>query len=380
MKPLSALKQSINNKRKFLIMFLPVLLSIIIVYLIQMFLSSEFRLVERTYVKPQDYYFSIAAKTKVIDNTIINSIMNQKEDYERVFPWVAHYTYFDGLIEKNIGSKVFTVKNEDMKWLIRKMKLKLIAGRLPAAGTNEIILHKTIARNKKLKIGDSIGSSLKKEETIEGKKVIVGLLDGECIVSFDSLEYWMKQYQVEYDDYSTGIIIAPKTDKRKDMEQFLEQIDSQGLDVRTYGSISRQKQKDASNITIIMTVINLMILIMITVCSGFISYINVLHRRSEFGILSAIGYTAEEIMNRLSREIFLVNLAALGFGIMISVLFGGVLNVLFFTQKGIPLILAEPDFMVQAACIPVFVCIFSLVPAWNTLHKLDPVSIIEGLV
>ena len=380
MKPLSTMEHYIKNKRRFLFIFIPVLLSIIIVYVIQMLISSEFSLVERTYVEPQKYYSSIAAKTKVISRDLIESILKRKAEYERVFPWVAHYTYFDGIIEKSIGSKVFTVKQDDMNWLISKMNLKMIAGRLPAAGTNEILLHKTVAKNKKLKLGDSIGSSVSKNESLEGEKVIVGLIDGESIVSFDSLEYFMALNQVKYDDYSTGIIVVPKENKSNDIEHFLEETDSQGLDLRTYGIISRKNKNDGSNITIIITIINIAILIIITLCAGFISYINVNQRRSEFGILSAIGYTSQEIVNRLISEICLVNLAALVIGTLFSIAIGAVLNLLIFTGKGIPLILIDPDFLIQAACIPLFVCIFALVPAWNTLRNLDPVAVIEGLV
>lgn len=380
MKPLSSIKHYLSNSRKFLFMFIPVLLSIIVIYVIRMVISSEFYLVERTYVEPQKYYSSIAAKTKVINPSIIESIFSRQAEYEKIFPWVAHYTYLDGIIEKSIGSKVFTVKSEDMIRLIGRMKLKLVKGRLPAAGTNEIVLHKTVARNKNLAIGDRIGSSVSQNETIEGEKIIVGLLDGESIVSFDSLEYWMEQNHVEFDDYSTGIILIPNKNSESTMEQILQETDAEGLDVRTYDIISRKNKNDSSNITIIMTVINIMILIMITVCSGFISYININQRRNEFGILSAIGYTTQYIINRLIKEILLVSLAALVIGILCSISFGAILNMVIFNAKGIPLILIEPDFIIQAACIPLFVCIFALVPVWSMLKNLDPAAIIEGMV
>lgn len=380
MKPLSTLKHYTGNSRRFLFVFIPVYLCIIIVYAMHMVISSEFALVERTYVEPQKYYSSIAAKTKVINHTIMNGLLNREKEFERIFPWVAHYTYMDGIIEKSIGSKVFTVKYEDMKWLISKMNLKIIAGRLPAPGTNEILLHKTVAKNKNRKLGDSIGSSVSKDEAIEGEKIIVGLLDGESIVSFDSLEYWMEQNLVEFDDYSTGIILVPRENSKDNIELFLQETNSEGLDVRTYDTILRKNKKDGSNITVIISLINIMILIMITVCSGFISYINVNQRRNEFGILSAIGYTSRHIMNRLVREIFLVNLAALIMGILCSVAFGAVLNLLIYTPKGTPLTLIDPDFVIQAACIPLFVSIFALVPAWNTLKNMDPVAVIEGMV
>lgn len=380
MRPLSTYKHYISNKKKFLFLFVPVLLSIILIYTLQMLITSEFRVVSRTYIEPQKHYFSIAAKTKVIDNDTIKSILTREMDYERVLPWVAHYTFIDSFIEKNIGSKVITVKYDDMVWLITKMNLKIIDGRLPVAGTNEIILHKTVADCKNLKIGDKIGSNVQKNESIEGEKVIVGLLEGESIVSFDSLEYWMDINHVEYDDYSTGIILVPIKSEMNNINTLFNTIDSQGLDIRTYDKVYLQNSTDKIRINIIVTVFDLMVLITITICLGFISYINIIQRRSEFGILSAMGYSSQELIKRLFYEIIWVNLLALVSGILISITLGVISNIFIFMPKGLSLLLIKPLYMIQATCIPLFVCIFELVPAWNSIKKLDTVAVIEGMV
>lgn len=380
MRPLSAYKHYISNKKRFLFIFVPVLLSTILIYTLQMLITSEFRTINRLYTEPQKYYISIAAKTKTINNEIINSVFDRKKDYERVFPWVAHYTYIDSLMESSVGSKVFTVRQEDMKWLIARMNLKIIKGRLPKAGSNEIILHKTVADNKELTIGDKIGGNLRKDEAIEGEKVIVGLIDGVSIVSFDSLEYWMDINHVQFDDYSTGIIIIPKENRVNSINSFIKTIDPQGLDIRTYDTVSLQSSNDSSRIKIIVTAISIMALIMITICAGFISYINISQRRSEFGILSAIGFTSHEIMKRVAVEILWVNMAALVIGIFISVFLGTFFNLFVFKPQGISLLLLRPEYMIKASCVPVFCCIFSLAPVWNTLTKLDTVAVIEGTV
>lgn len=380
MRPLSAFKHYLSNRKKFLFIFIPVLLSVIVIYTLQMLITSQYRIVHRTYVEPQKCYLSIAAKSKVIGPDTIKGILSMKADYERVLPWVSHYTYIDNVIDSSIGTKVFTVKHEDMELLMSKMNLKIREGRLPKAGTNEIVLHYIVAGNKRLGIGDKIGGSVQRNEALEGEKEIVGLLEGESIVSFDSLEYWMKVNQVESDDYSTGMIIVPKDEKTKAIGDFLKNIDVQGLDIRTYDSVALQNKSDLNVVNIILTVISIMVIIIVTICTGFISYININQRRSEFGILSAIGYTSQEIINRIFYEIFWLNVAGLITGVLLSIFVGILLNLFIFIPKGIPLLLIKPEYIIEVACVPLFVCIFALIPVWKMLKSLDPVTIIEGMI
>jgi putative ABC transport system permease protein len=379
MNPLFAFKHHLKNRKKALFLFLPVLLGVIIIYLLQMLITSQYRIIDRTYVEPQKYYSSIAAKTKVIDHNTLSNIFLIKSDYERAMPWVSHYTYIDTVIDNRIGSKVFTVKQEDMEWLICKLNLNIKEGRMPKAGTNEIILHSVVADNKNLGIGDRIGGSVQKNEALEGDKVVVGILEGESIVSFDSLEYWMNTYQVISDDYSTGILIVPKDGKEIEVNNLINDIDEQGLDVRTYAFVSLQNKIDRKGINIILVIINIIVIIIITICTGFISYIHMLQRRSEFGILSAIGYTSQKIINWVFNEILWINMAGLTLGILLSVFIGLLLNLFIFIPKGLPLLLVKREYMIEAVCVPLFASIFSLFPIWKMMEDLDPVAIIEGV-
>jgi putative ABC transport system permease protein len=379
MNPLSAFQYHLKNKKKALFLCLPVVLGVIIIYLLQMLIISQYQIVDRTYVEPQKIYSSVAAKTRVIDSNTLSSIFKVKSDCERVMPWVSHYTYIETVIDNRIGSKVFTVKQEDMQWLISKLNLKIKDGRIPKAGTNEIILHSVVAKNKNLGIGDRIGGSIQRNESLEGDMVIVGLLEGESIVSFDSLEYWMNMNQVGSYDYSTGIIIVSKEGKENEVNNVISNINVQGLDVRTFDIVSHQNKIDRKGIDIILVVINIVVIIIITICTSFISYIHMLQRRSEFGILSAIGYTSQNIFKQVFNEIVWINIAGVTLGIFASVFIGLLLNLFIFIPIGLPLLLVKPDYMIEAVCVPLFACIFSLLPIWRIMEDLDPVAIIEGV-
>ncbi len=379
MKPLAVFRYYSLNIRKSIAIFCAISLSVFLLYTVQMLIDSALSINYRTFVLPQKYFASVTAKSKVIDAGLIEQIKSI-EPIEKMMPWVFHYTNFDSSIGGRIGTKVITAKQADILVLMQEMGLKLKAGRLPEPGTNEIALHELVAANKKLKVGDRIGSNLVKDEVIQGEKVISGLIRGESIVSFDSLEYWMEKNKVEKDDYSLGMILLPEKGTMHQLEQRLNQLDTTGLEVRTYTLTASQAARDSESIHMLLTMINMMVIAIVSICTGFISYIYFAQRQGEFGILGAMGYTRQEIIRKAFFEIFWIDLVSFGVGILLSWAAGLVLNLAVYLPKGQPLVLWEPDYVVKAVCVPVFTILFSVIPVWRMLKRLDPVSIIERVV
>ncbi len=379
MKPLAVFRYYLLNKRKSIAIFCAISLSVFLLYFVQMLIDSALSINYRTFVLPQKYFTSIAARSKVIDARLMGQLKSM-EQVEKLIPWISRYTNFDSSIGGRIGTKVITGNQADILLLMKKMGLKLKAGRLPEPGTSEIALHELVAVNKKLKVGDRIGNNLVQDEVIEGEKVISGLIQGESIISFDSLEYWMEKHKNGYKDYSLGIILLPKEGAMSQLERSLNQLDTTGLEVRTYTSVALQDAKETESIHMLLTMINMMVIAIVSICTGFISYIYFAQRQGEFGILAAMGYTRQEIIRKAFFEIFWIDLVSFGVGILLSWAAGLVLNLAVFMPKGQPLVLWEPDYVVKAVCVPVFAILFSVIPVWRMLKRLDPVSTIERVV
>ena len=379
MKPLAILRYYLLNKRKSIVIFLAISLSVFLLYSVQMLIDSALSINYRTYVLPQKYFASVNAKSKVIDEELIEQILADKH-VEKAIPWVFQYTNFDSSIGGRIGTKVITAKQSDMLLLMDTMGLKLKEGRLPEPDPNEVLLHELVAANKKLEVGDLMGSEITKDEVLRGEMTISGIIEGDCIVSFLPLEYWMDKNGVKEDDYSLGILLLPKEGEMGELEQSLDEIDASGLDLRTYHSVAAQTARDNASIETLLTMINVMVIVIVSICTGFISYIYFVQRRAEFGILGAMGYTTQQIINRAFFEILWINCIGFGAGILFSLTAGLGLNLFSFVPRGQPLILWNSDYLVKTVCVPVFVILFSIIPVWRMLKKLDPVSIIEGMV
>lgn len=376
MKPLSVMNFYINNRKRFLSIFASIVLSTILIYMVQMLIDSAFITSYNTFVEPQRHYSSITQKGTLLDEKLVDEIKNL-DSVESVIPWVFRYTNFNIAIGGNEGTKIFTVKHNDMLTMMSKLELTLKEGRLPESGSREIAIHCLLANNKNLKIGDKIGSNIDKEEALPGERTIVGLIDGKSIVSFDSLETWLKDNEVTF-EYMLGMIIFPKDGNEQQLNRYLDLLYLPGLEVRTFDSTNIQYTRDTENIKIILTFINILVIVIVSFCTGFLCYVYFSQRRCEFGLLNAIGYSKQQVINRAFGEISGMN--AIGFvtGIALSLLAGGIIDRVSYTPRGQLLQVWNPDYLMRAACIPLFVIVLSIVPVWRMLKKLDPISIIEG--
>lgn len=376
MNPLSTIKFYLNNKRRFVPLFAALMLSTFLLYMVRMLLDSMFLTSYNAKVEPQRYYSSITSKGRVIDNDLLEEIKGL-DGVDSVLPWVFRATNFYSNIGGNIGTKVFTMMHDDMLVMMDKLGLSLKEGRLPEPGSREIVLHYRIARNKNLKIGDKIGSNTDKEESLQGERILVGLLDGKSLVSFDSLETWMTDNHIDF-AYRMGLIALPKPGMEAQVYQYFDSLHITGMEVRTFDSISIQNERDTQNIKTVLTFMCLLIVIIVSLCAGFLCYIYFMQRRQEFGLLNAMGYSRQFILARCCREIGVLNLLGYTGGVVLSVAAGYLIDLLAYAPRGQILQIGNRDCFVTALSIPLFTILFGIIPIWRMLQRLEPVSVLEG--
>lgn len=374
MRPLSIFNYYRNNMKKLLAVFLAVTFSVFLLYTLQMLIFSSFRTVHLAYVEPQKHFSSLLYKDKRIDPELTKSIRNQRQ-VEHIIPWVMYYTYITYAFGET-GTRILSLNAGDMDTVMTATGLKLIKGRLPKPGTEEIALHKIVAKNKNLDVGDRIGSYIDGKEVFRGAHEIVGIVDGPAILSFNSLETWSNTYG--YDPYLYGLIVIPKKGGLNELNQYIDSLPYQGLDVRTLNSVTAEQEETDRSVKTLLTLINMIVITIVSLCSGFLCYIHFYQRRAEFGLLNAIGHTRQRIINRAFAEVSGINMIGFLTGVFLGLLCALVLDILVFTPKGQLLVIWDMQFLVQVFCIPLFVTLFSIIPIWRMLKRLDPIAILEG--
>lgn len=371
-KPLSPFKYFKNNKKKIIPLFISVLLSSFLIYSFSAFISSNFICEKEVQENPYMAYSIVQPKNEgehILGSTI-NEVKDDKNTLE-VLPLTSMRTTFHDMGGDNMSCRVFELDSKDINILFKNLKLKLTNGRMPD-NKSEIILQDNLLKNKGKKIGDYIGHDLDINEDIQGRYKIVGSFSG------DSVEAFVYDDSVKQ-DLKNGFMIIHKAGKLESSNKFLEKIEKENdIKVSDYANIVSQNKKEDSSSMAVINVIKFIIIIVVSIAAGNSSYVHYFMRTREFGILHALGYSKNYVVLKVLKESFVFDFAASIFGIAFSIIFNFIFEYLCFWPKGLSMKLFMGDSFLQVMLIPVFICIFTIVPVSRMFRKVDPITIIQG--
>lgn len=375
MKPVSNMKYYKHNKGRLLLLVIPLLLSVILLHTVYMIINSYYSVQYNAFVETRKHYTSIQARGNLIKKDIITTVENH-EDTEKVVPCVLGYTEIEGVLS-TVGVRVYLLYQNELRELMDKMNLKLEAGRLPDPGKNEIILHENIVKNKNLAIGDVIGNDITSKEKLPGKYRIVGTLKGKALAGFASLEAWKAANGVDNPEQYSVLIYA-KEGRLDCLNRYLSYLPLTGNDLSSYSNSWSDFTESSEGIYLLLNVIYSSVLIIVSVCLGFLTYLFYHGRLREFAILNVIGYSRQTIILRNISEVLVLNLLSAISGILCSIIIGEVLNKAVFVAKGTPLEVLDPKAIILSLCIPMLCIIVQTVSIGISFNKkIDIVGVIE---
>jgi ABC-type lipoprotein release transport system permease subunit len=281
----------------------------------------------------------------------------------------------------------FGVYAEDLHYLVDLYGLELKEGRLPRAGTNEMVIPEIVARNRDLEVGDVIGDPKQLPypgaESLPSEFVVSGIFaqpgaptagDGLGFVSLEFLEAH-PAYDVPA---SPPLIVVPKAGKKEIMDHWLES-ELAGLDaaVLTHRKQMASLQQNARSQMLAMALLESVIAIVVALALAVLNYIFVSQRRSEFGVLHALGYARRQLVGRVVRETAFTAGIAWGFSAMVMLLGMLCLRFVIFSPRGLALDLFNITPWLYTLPIPIAVLAVTMVTTARMLSRLDPISIIE---
>jgi ABC-type lipoprotein release transport system permease subunit len=377
MKPLSANYYYKNNFKKSFIVFTAVFLCVFLVHTLGTLIDSETQLSYNAFVEPFKNFTTIISKGSPLNNGIVEKLRSNSS-VEEILPCIYRNTNFTSALAGNSGVKVFALEEQDIKFILHKMNLKLSEGNLPKPGSNEIVIHKSIGNNKKLKIGDKLGSNVNRTEWLPGEYIVCGFIEGKSIVSFTSLESFIAANNIK-NIYDYGILILPKEGKFDDLNSYIKALQLTSVEIRDFSETSSQQFQVENNVNRLLAIISITVLLIVCICMSFLYYIYFTQRLKEFALLNSVGLTHREIILRAFREIGYINFLSFIAGIFLSMIVCSIINRLFFIDVGQPLRVFQLQQAGKVLCIPLFVSLFGTIPVWKVLKRLDPISIIEGV-
>ncbi len=303
-------------------------------------------------------------------DTGLRADVRQSEHLEIVAPIQTSYVSGTVLgIQTNYP--VFGVSDELMPRLLQATETTLLAGRLPTIREQEVALHESLMKTRGLRIGDTIGRDVEREDNLSGKWTVVGVIGGKTVLNLVSLERLSKGRT------PNEIVLIPKAGEMPQLQADLDALKTDRATIQTPDYWNQFVERTLSQYDTLVTSINVVIITVLSLGVGLLNMIYFRQRTGEFGVLAGIGFSRAFLMRRVTLEALLLTVVAWILGMALSLLVYQVLDVLVFSPRGTPLSILNARLLLGTLPVPIFVWLFSTVTIMWQLSRLDPVAVID---
>ncbi len=370
-RPLGAINYFRNNKRRTIPLLVCCALCVYFIYIFSMYANSSLYMGEYLVEGYKGYSILYPQKDAGDVNELLIQRIMQDESTDGVVECGVSYTSFNMPIGGNYYTKIYRVEKKDIEYMLERLGLGLIAGDLPESG-GELLINYRIARSKKLTVGSEMGNQVNEREVLNGKYEVAGILDGEMLLGFIPVN------DIKEEPYRV-LLVFHKEGRLLQSNEFLErQIKSKDISVVTYKQVKSDMRNEGTSMNSIFNATQVIVVIVMTLAIVNLCYVHFYHRRREFGVLHAVGYSRAQIINRVFGEIAILQCIGFCSGIVLSILTGLAIKYFIFDPKGLPLQVLNSRSLLQTLTIPVFMTAFNIMPIARMLRKLDSISIIQG--
>jgi hypothetical protein len=308
-----------------------------------------------------------------VDATIRGDLA-QNPNIVATYPTIRFSTYMPSLAGQT-SAHIYAVNSEVFPVLMDAFDLKLIAGRLPRTGTNEVALHRSLAGSRNFGVGAAIDPEQDDQEFIPERLEVVGVLDGPTQLSLASLEYVSQS--AAFRGWARSVLAMPREGAEAAAEHDLEQLNRDLVRPLTYSSELRSYVQDFASMDAIVWAINSIVVVVLALLAGLLNFIYFMDRMNEFGLLLGIGYSRSFVIRRALIEALFLTVAAWVFGIVFSQVIYSLLNFFIFEPRGVSLTVMNWRAIQYTIPIPIMVGLFSAGTVLWQLKSLDPMQMIE---
>lgn len=377
MKPLSSFKYYTENRKKFITSIITVLVAVVFIYDIQCFTQSikesSFSLNSNALKKHARIY--PPGYDKLIPETLLETIKSN-EYVERIIPCNFYSTSYMVPGSRN-GVAIFALRDEDMDYVMKKHDISIKEGRLPETGKAEVALDYRLAQNKRVSIGDKIGSKVDKSDWLDGEYTIVGILKSEDFVSIRPYNITGKPMTERQEKlmYQSALLF-PKENKMEALDDFLRGLSFKEISVST-NSKQVEYYNRPDNIKQIMDILCILSIAVMIISVGSSKYVQFFNRKKDFGVLNALGYSKFKIIAITLKEVCAINLLGYILGIIVALIIAFIVNTMVFVNIGGIGVFFNLKALIITLYIPLFTSLFTFIPVNNMINKIDPILMIE---
>ncbi len=266
---------------------------------------------------------------------------------------------------------IFGVSDDLMPRLLEATGNTVLEGRLPSVRDKEVALHESLIKTRRLKLGDRIGRDVNSDDPLHGEWKVVGVLGGSTVLNLVSLD------RLTNGRTPPELMLIPKPGEMDALVADLNALETDKATIQTPGYWNRFIERTLSQYDTLVTAINVVIILVLSLGVGLLNMIYFRQRTGEFGILSGIGFSRGFLVRRVTLEALLLTIVAWVLGMALSLGVYQLLDALIFAPQGTHLSILNMRLLTGTLPVPVFVWLFSTVTIMWQLFRLDPVAVID---
>lgn len=270
---------------------------------------------------------------------------------------------------------ILALKDEDMSYYLKQMKVEKLDGRVPKSDAPEALISEPVARNLGLKLGDILMSPENSEAYSPQDVRIVGIAQTSEWLGLMGYEYHTLNH---FPPIDSVIAFAKNRDEQKQLDAWaLKRFNGQRARVFAYSDLERQANSMFSILYQILNVVISMLVIVITVMMGMLINIFLGQRVQEFGLLQALGYPKSSILWRVISETSLVVAGGWALGLCAAY---GTLNLVkqqLMEPRAFALDVLDRTAYLYTIPIPIAIFAVSVLAVVTKFNRYDPVGIVE---
>jgi ABC-type lipoprotein release transport system permease subunit len=281
----------------------------------------------------------------------------------------------------------FAVSADDMAYLVELYGLAVKAGRLPHAGSSEMVISEALALNRDIRVGDAIGDpahptypgapSLPVEFVVSGVFALPESSADGSGWSFISLEFLQEQQPFPLPDV-LPVIVVPKTGQKQSLDRWLlEELSGSEASVLVHSEEASRIEGQAQQDMLSMALLESIVAAVAALGLAVLNYIFADQRQPEFGLLHALGYGRGQLVRRVVAETAFTTGAAWGLSVVLTLAGMLVLQVVVFRPRGLTFGILNLTPWLYTLPIPIAAFAATTGTTARTLSRLDPVSIVE---
>lgn len=252
----------------------------------------------------------------------------------------------------------------DLSEIVSKSGLQVDPALVASVGDHQLLLHADIVKNKKMSVGDQMGTFTLAGIFTGDAKLGVGLVSPDELTS-------------SWTNDGAWFVVFPTGDGLDALNTSLDTLPDGNWTVESLSTMTVEINKDMASINEILTLVMVMIALCVAIATAALVYTVYSGRYDEFAILNAIGYGKPQVRTLIAEETAIVAVISWIIGYGLSLVGLVIVNVSVYAGMGQSMPIVVPQGLLYTLFIPVLVVLFGVVPVLHTLSRTDLVSVIE---